>query len=399
MNRWKISLTVLAASVCLTGILSACAPGGKGTSTLPFIASATVTPLPSSATPLPSATFTSTPTLTPAPVIYGPSNFPPNVNPLTGLVVSDLKILDRRPVTIKVANYPQVGRPHSGLSYADMVFEYYIGEGANRFLALYYGQDAPKVGPVRSGRLVDSQLVRMYQGILGFVSADVNLVLPSLFNNLGSRAISAAPATCPALCDDGRQIVISVFADTAALSKYAAEKRHIALIRPNLDGMSFDSRKPASGLQAKSVQVRFNYANIGEWRYDPTAGKYLRWIENMDANNKISLIPLVDNLTGKQLAFDNVIIVFAPYNEIVPTLHDILLWNNPTGRQAVVFRDGVAVEGQWRAQGTDQPMQFILSDGSALPLKPGNSWIVLAGMNSILKQPVLSQWEMQFNLP
>jgi hypothetical protein len=77
-------------------------------------------------------------------------------------------LLERRPVIVKVANYPAVGRPHAGLSYADIVWEYYIGEGSNRFAALYYGQDASKIGPVRSGRLVDPELARMYQAVLAF---------------------------------------------------------------------------------------------------------------------------------------------------------------------------------------------------------------------------------------
>ena len=109
------------------------------------------------------------PTATPTPPPPGglrPTGFPDNVNPLTGLVVSDPELLNRRPMFIKVANFPRTGRPHAGLSYADLVFEYYIGEGANRFAAVYYGQDCPQVGPMRSGRLVDAQLAPMYRGTL-----------------------------------------------------------------------------------------------------------------------------------------------------------------------------------------------------------------------------------------
>ena len=66
------------------------------------------------ATFTPTATETPTPTITPTPVIvyYGPSNFPANVNPLTGLEVSDPGILNRRPMMLKVSNFPREGRPH-----------------------------------------------------------------------------------------------------------------------------------------------------------------------------------------------------------------------------------------------------------------------------------------------
>ena len=69
-------------------------------------------------------------------------------NPLTGLIPIDEEKLDRRPMMVKISNFPRNGRPHAGLSFADIVFEYYIGEEMNRFLALYYGNDTPQVGPI-----------------------------------------------------------------------------------------------------------------------------------------------------------------------------------------------------------------------------------------------------------
>jgi hypothetical protein len=68
------------------------------------------------------------------------------INPLTGLKVNDPQILNRKPVMVKVSNFPRNGRPHAGLSFADIVFDYDITNGQNRFLALYYGQDCPKIG-------------------------------------------------------------------------------------------------------------------------------------------------------------------------------------------------------------------------------------------------------------
>ena len=72
-------------------------------------------------------------------------NFPDNVNPLTGLVVDDPSRLERRPVMVKVSNFPRTGRPHAGLSFADIVFEYYIGYGMNRFCAFISARTALKL--------------------------------------------------------------------------------------------------------------------------------------------------------------------------------------------------------------------------------------------------------------
>ncbi len=78
-------------------------------------------------------TFTPTPTIVPLPTIpiYGPEDYPAGTDPLTGLMVDDPALLARCPMVIKVSNYPRSGRPHAGLSQADLVFDYYIGEGMN----------------------------------------------------------------------------------------------------------------------------------------------------------------------------------------------------------------------------------------------------------------------------
>jgi hypothetical protein len=314
--------------------------------------------------------------------------------------VADPKILNRRPVLVKVSNFPANGRPHSGLSFADIVFEYYIGEGTNRFAALYYGQDAPKIGPVRSARLVDWQLTRIYQGILAFCGADQWTVWPALDTQLGKRAISEAPVNAPALYDVGQHTVTSVFADSAKLTQYTVDHLSMPKTHPNLDGTSFNSAVPDSGLLGQKIGVQYNQVDRGEWRYDPAPGAYLRWIESVDANNTVSMIPLTDQVTGKQLAFNNVVILFAYYTEYAPTLHDITVYYNQKGQRAVLFRDGKAIEGIWKTKSSDNPLQFYTDNGvTPLPFKPGNTWMVITGINSKLNQPVLGQWEMQFALP
>ncbi|HPH97005.1 MAG TPA: DUF3048 C-terminal domain-containing protein [Anaerolineaceae bacterium] len=334
-----------------------------------------ITPIPPTATPAP-------PTATPTPIVVGPSNFPENVNPLTGLVVENPDILNRRPVMIKVANFPRVGRPHAGLSAADIVFEYWIGEGANRMMALYYGQDSGKVGPMRSGRYVDAQLVPMYQGGLGFVSAWAP-VLTKLLDTLGKRAVMEGSNNCPAVCRYDPGTVVDVFADTAAFTKHLTDIG-VENTRFNLDGMAFDSRAPQAGEAGDMLRVEWANNNYGEWKYDAASGKYLRWIEDVDESTLTfkGMIPLVDRNTDKQLAFSNVIVVFAQYIEYAPTLHDISILANRKGQRAVIFRDGKAIEGLWKASDAEHPMQFITADGQPLPLQPGNTWMIITGMAS-----------------
>ena len=221
----KQKTTAIFTVILLLGLLlAACQPAEiPGLElTVQSAVDATRTAAPTS-TPLPTATNTPAPTLTPTPtrIQYGPTGYPENVNPLTGLEVSDPTILNRRPVMVKVANFPRSGRPHSGLSFADIVFDYYTGGGENRFLALFYSQNSPKTGPVRSGRYIDPVLVTMYQGVLTMMSAwkpELELII----NQLGNRVLYSERCNedFKALCSDGPLTVTSRFADTAEMSKY-----------------------------------------------------------------------------------------------------------------------------------------------------------------------------------
>jgi len=346
-------------------------------------------------------TATTSPTPEPTPIVVGPFDFPEDVNPLTGLQVDNPEILNRRPVMVKVSNFPRDGRPHAGLSSADIVFDYFIGEGTNRFLALFYGQDTEKAGPIRSGRLIDGQLVNMYQGILAFSGADNWTVFPFLSSILGPRAITQGPNTCPAICSDGPQTVTSVFANTAELTRYSEQTLNTAApnVKKALEGNAFNSNLPEDGAVANSLLVQFNVQNLGEWRFDPESGKYLRWIESVDQFQNITMVPLTDRNTEEQLAFSNVVILFAPYTQRAATLHEVGMWNNWEGRRAVLFRDGKAIEAVWKSASTDRPPQFFTPEGDPLPFKPGNTWIVITGVNSTLVEKTLGQWEMIFYLP
>jgi len=363
-----------------------------------------VSPLPSEPTPVPSSTLLATrtprptlianPTVTLTAALFGILGFPPNINPLTGLVVSDPALLIRRPVMVKVSNYPRSGRPHAGLSKADIVFEYYIGEEANRFLAIYYGQNAPRVGPMRSGRLVDAQLVNMYQGILAYGNADPQ-VDDTLMRDLGKRAISFDESPCPPVCGKDTHSVAGVFVDTGEMTRFA-DKLGINNIRPDLDGMIFDPIIPPNQEYAMRIGIQYSKRDRGEWRYDPQTGLYRRWIE---ADDSTRMIPLVDRNTDDQIVFANIVIIFATYHEFAPTLHQIEVWDNDQGKPAIFFRDGIAVEGSWRVPAHIRPMQFYNSEGLPMSLKPGNTWIVIAGDHSSLEQPETGRWETTFRLP
>jgi len=326
-------------------------------------------------------------------------SFPENVNPLTGLPVQDPSRLERRPVMVKVSNFPRTGRPHAGLSFADLVFEYYIGYGLNRFMGVYLSQDSSQVGPVRSGRLVDGQLAEMYQALLFYANADPQ-VDEVLLAELGPRALAEKFLPSPPKYRIGKVLdETSLFVNTAELTDYVNNHVEISNERRDLRGMLFSDMIHPENKPATSIGVQFWTTTRGEWHYNAETGKYLRWIEDVKGDNQIEMIPLVDRLTGEQLAFSNVVILYTTYVEYAPTLHDIRLFENTTGKPAIFFRDGVMIEGAWKTVSNGRPIQFFNNWGLPMHLKPGNTWVVLTGDSSTFNEHDPGVWELRFDLP
>lgn len=389
-------------SVIFTLFLYAC-------TTLPSLPAASSTLDPSGQPALPVSTNVvsnpdpggSLPTLTPEPdpVMEGLVSFPENVNPLTGLVVEDFSRLERRPVMVKVSNFPRTGRPHAGLSFADMVFEYYIGYGLNRFMGIYLGQDCSQVGPVRSGRLVDAQLGEMYQGLLFYANADPQ-VDKVILAELGPRALAEKFLPSPPKYRLGKVLdETSLFVNTAELNDYVNNNVDISNSRRDLRGMIFSDMIHPDNKPAQKIGVQFWTTTRGEWHYDQQKGKYLRWIEEIKGENEIEMIPLIDRLNGEQISFSNIIILYATYVEYAPTLHDIKLFDNTSGKRAIFFRDGLMTEGTWKTVSNGLPIQFFNNWGLPMHLKPGNTWIVLTGDSSTFNETEPGVWELRFDLP
>lgn len=339
------------------------------------------------AAPPPTATATPEPTPTPdyPPEGRGPADFPAAVDPLTGLEVADPALLERRPLAIKVENLPRNHRPQYGLSRADLVYEYYTEEGTTRFVAIFYGQDTDTVGPIRSARFFDANIVRGYKAILAFGSADERVLNRLRSAEFADRLVVEGPNTPLRRIDPNGYNLLVV--DTAALSQYAVG-RGIDGGRQNLEGMFFQMSAPQDGLAAPVVTVRYSAAIYNRWEYDAAAGRYLRF---SDAQNDYSggqgevYEPLLDRTTGQQLAFDNVVVLFVTHEAYsrTPEMWDILLIGSG---KAYAFRDGQGYEVTWQRNAPDAVLSLAYADGSPFPFKPGTTWFEVVGLNSQVEQ-------------
>ncbi|HVM70480.1 MAG TPA: DUF3048 domain-containing protein [Anaerolineales bacterium] len=378
----------------LSIVLSACglAPAAATTPA----ASATATDAPT-ATDTPTATPTATLTFTPTPSYppegYGPSNFPAGVDPLTGLKVSNPALLQRRPMVIKVQNLPRDGRPQWGLSLADIVFEYYTEEGTTRFAAVFLGNDASIVGPIRSGRFIDADIVRGYKAMFAFGSAYVAEMKRFLNSEFANRLVLEGPSSPLTRYDPkGKNYLVVNTADLAAF----ATQRDLSKAQ-NLDNMLFKLQAPSGGQAVTQVYVRYSSAIYNRWDYDTASGKYMRFSDTVDASSGATgeqYAQLTDRLNGQPIAFDNVVVLYVNHQLYAPNIYDIQLSGSG---DAYIFRDGQAYKVKWVRNDTDV-VSLTNPDGSPFAFKPGNTMFEVIGLASSISQNGQS-WRFTHNMP
>jgi hypothetical protein len=344
-----------------------------------------VPPTPTSSPP----TATPQATLTPTADASILTEFPPDVNPLTGLRVSDPATLDRRPLAIKISNAPAVVRPQSGLSMADLVFEHYAEGSVTRFTAIFLGHGASKVGSIRSGRLIDLEIPAMtgamfaYSGSSGGVKQKIiasdfyqegRVVSPDF--GVGEPVFFRVP-------EPGKAFEHTLFTSTDALWALTTERG--LNTRQELHGMAFREAPPADGQPARYVEIPYlPGAASAEWTFDRELGLYRRSVLGE---------PHTDALTGQQLTAANVIIVYANHVEtdiledLVGGGHysiEIQIWGEGPVQ---IVRDDQVFDGQWVRRAREDMLSFLDASGNPLPLKPGNSWyqIVPLGFPTIIQ--------------
>jgi hypothetical protein len=365
--------------ILITLLLTACSPttpAATPTQTELILPTATPTPLPPTETP------TLTPMMSYPPEGYGPSNFPTDVNPLTGLKVANPALLERRPLAIKVSNLPRYVRPQWGLSLADIVYEYYTEEGTTRFTALFLGNDASRVGPIRSARFFDINIIRGYKAVFAFGSAYVTEMNRLLNSEFANRLVLEGASSPLTRYDPNRTNDLVV--NTADLSAYITQQG-IENGRQNLDGMSFKLDPPAGGQAVSHVFVRYSAAIYNRWDYDTAAGKYLRFsdtTEDLNSGQSEQYAQLTDRLTDQPIAFDNLVILYINHELYATNIYDILFSGSGTG---FAFRDGQAYQVNWQRNDTDV-VSLTNPDGTPFAFKPGATWFEVVGLNTTLSQ-------------
>ena len=295
-------------------------------------------------------------------------------NPLTGEVVSGPENLQRRPLAVKLSNAPAIyTRPQSGLNDADLVFEHTTEGNLTRFTVIIYGKTPPRLGPVRSARLIDIELPAMYDAALGY-SGSSNGVAELLQNSDFRERILYAWEKGYYRTGENKPLEHTLYA-TPELLWEALEEKGLN-DPPNFTTTNvFSGVPPAGGTPASAFNLDYNWTLVN-WRYDPASGRYLRWADSE---------PHLDGNTLEQVSAANVIVI-APYHAYDATICEqingdgtcaalsveVQLWGSGGG---AVFRDGQRYEVTWERLERSDSLTFKDSAGNPFPLKIGNSWV------------------------
>ena len=250
--------------------------------------------------------------------------------------------------------------------------------------------DGPYVGPIRSGRLTYNQISRLFPNSC--------LVYASAAWDIGERL-------------DACHIAYGVDRTTPN-SALLTIKRMRKLARENLNpkqpvnysGNVFSESVPAGGQAANSIRVYYHSYTQSGWEYDPVSHAYLRSTDQADGRGNLS--PATDRLTGRQMAFENVVVLFADYNRFRHNQFEVDLSLGQKG-VAYLFRDGQAFKVQWstlgraweKTTGLMRPIHFVDAQNNPVPLHPGRTWIHLVTQYSAVINQGNGNWLMQFVQP
>ena len=282
---------------------------------------------------------------------------------LTGLA-ADSATRSRGILAVKIDNY-RLARPQWGLEQADAIIEENV-EGVTRFVALFHSSVPAIVGPVRSARTGDLDLLTaMNRPVFAFSGANAGTTdwIDSAESSGVLVDFSALVRPCYAR-EPSRPGPHNLLLDAAcAMSTAVGEGAARPLWR--IDG-SWVPGADVGATADTSFTVEMDGVDVG-WTWDATSRTYLR---SQDG------VPHV-TVAGTQLAFRNVVEVFAVH---VPSPVDARTPNpitDGTG-DAVVHRDGRSIPAIWSRATPDDPFEFFdRVTGTPIPLDTGTTFVEL----------------------
>ncbi|MEO5838363.1 MAG: DUF3048 domain-containing protein [Acidimicrobiales bacterium] len=354
MRSHRSSRAVIGLLILFAVVVAAC--GGKSDN-------AATTSSSSSST---STTVESTTTTTVAP---GPPA------PLTGLPVADDATAKRPALILKIDNSDAntcegTARPQIGLNQADIVIEELV-EGITRFMAVFQSNIPETVGPIRSARSSDIDLLQAFKKpMFGWSgnNSNVGAELYRIKNNFVNVGYDSTWSSRYFRETKGRCAPHNLFASPKELYDAAPDaetpERTFAF-RPIGQGLPAGMGSSTTGVSlTMGYPVQFNLNTITkQWE------RTQKDTQHVDAD-------------GKLIAVENLVVLMTTYKgSSTPGSPQAVSVGK--GR-AIVYTDGKVVDGEWTRPFPESPWTITTgADAKPVELTPGRTWVYLASKGTV----------------
>jgi len=268
-------------------------------------------------------------------------------------------------ILVMIDNYDPA-RPQSGLDKADVVYEIIAEGGITRYMALFYTEAAPVIGPVRSARYYFVQLAKGMDLPYAHVGGAEDAL--AMIGNLRIKDINEISNAQKYFWQDAsRRRPHSTYTSTDNLVEAVANKQY-AYKAPDLPPVATEF----SGAVLADRQVELTYVSGRggyqvQWVWDEELGDGGRYMRHI--NNKAQY-----TADGAPMAADTIYIIAAQSKarntDPVTSSVDIV-----GGGDALCIVDNKIIKGSWKKESAERPL--IISDAAGWPMtrKAGKTWI------------------------
>ncbi|NNE95301.1 MAG: DUF3048 domain-containing protein [Acidimicrobiales bacterium] len=286
------------------------------------------------------------------------TTIPLPVAPYTGLPFEgDEAALQRPAIVVKVDNHPR-SRPQTGLDRADMVIEL-RAEGVTRFMAVYHSDLPEPVGPVRSARTSDFDIL---------TALDEPAFAYSGANAIVDRGLGALPiyARYENRTDffraRNRNAPHNLYVNPVGMQASLPDDAKAP--EPWFTFADIDTVIEQGRSISGDVTVVFQGSPIVRYRWDNELGGWLRTQDGATHSTE----------SGDQLAPANVVILETTYGVSRADAASPELLSVGFGA-ATILTAGRVIQGTWSRTDNTVPPEISDIDGRTIVLAPGQTWV------------------------
>lgn len=304
------------------------------------------------AEPTPVAAPSSTPPPPPPP--------PPAPDPLTGTGAAPTAPL----VAVKIDNAPLARPFHRGLEAASVVYVELVEGGATRLLALYSQPPDLEIGPIRSFRESDIELLAQYgKPAVGFSGANDGVLASFRQAVAAGQFADVTYDTRPELYRIGerRSDAKNFYAVPARMAQTAGGSG-----APAKDiGWTYAPAPGPGTTPGTAALAAYSDRETVEVRYDPASQRYGVFWAGQGIKGASPANVVVQQVGVRASGYRDVTGAVTPYSQTLG------------GGTVDVLRDGTRTNGRWERPTPADGTRLLDAAGAPIALKPGPTWVLL----------------------